>query len=252
MKTSYRNYVIIGIAMVLLLGYSLMNTNSNNLAAADQEPAKNTITVSGQGKVELKPDMANVTVGVTTEAKTARATQTANNQRMAGIMSTLKSLGISENDIQTVNYNLSPQYDYINSKDGNGKQVLRGYVATNQVQVTVRDINSVGKVLDAIVDAGANLSGGVSFTLSDSRMEQGYADALAQALKNGRGKAEVLAKGLGVTIGKPKDVSEGGMSPRPVVYNQSFDAMKTAAVSQVPVSAGQLEVSASVSLSYEY
>lgn len=243
-------FLALGLVALVLLTYGAVTAFSSGTAAA-QDPAPDSLSVSGQGKVSIKPDMAYITVGVNTEAKTAREAQTQNNQQMNKVVGTLKDLGIAESDIQTVNYNLSPRYDYINLKNGGGRQVLAGYTVYNQVRVTVKDINAVGKTLDAVITAGANLSGGVSFTLSDSKMEKAYADALTAALKNAEGKARVLAAGLNVTLGKPKEVVEGGAAPRPVLNRAMYDAAKTMEA-EVPISAGEMEVSASVNLRYEY
>lgn len=242
--------IVLGIITLMLAAYVAVAA-FNGGASAAQDPTPNSLAVNGQGKVSIKPDMAYITAGVNTEANTAREAQTENNQLMDKVISTLKSLGIAEKDIKTISYSLSPRYDYIQLKNGSGKQQLAGYTVLNQVQVTVRDINAVGKTLDAVVTAGANLSGGINFTLSDNKMEQAYNDALNAALKNAEGKARVLAAGLGVSLSKPKEVVEGGTAPRPVYNQPMYDAAKTMAA-EVPVSAGQMEVSASVSLRYEY
>lgn len=243
--------VVLGVMLVVLLAYGAIVGLSGGTAGAGEETSKSGLTVNGQGKVSAKPDMAYITVGVTSQAKTARDAQTDNNVKMAKVISTLKGMSIKEDDIRTIQYDLSPRYEYSSLKTGEQKQQLVGYTATNQVQVTVRDINQVGKALDSVVTAGANLSGGINFTLSDAKMEKAYADALTAALKSAKGKADVLAKGIGVTLGKPKEISEGGMSIPPM-YRQDFYAAKEEAVGAVHVSAGQLEISASVSLRYEY
>ena len=252
MKNISPKLMVTGIVMLMLLVFGAAAAFGGSGTAAAQDPAPSTVSVSGQGKVSIKPDMAYITTGVKTEAKTARDAQTQNNQLMAKVITALKGQGIPENDIKTISYNLSPKYDYIKLKNGGGKQELAGYTVFNQVRVTVRDVDAVGKTLDAVVTSGANLSGGVSFTLSDSKMEEAYADALTAALKNAEGKAQVLATGLGVSLGKPKEVIEGGAARPPVLYEQrAYDMAKTEAAS-VPVSAGQMEVSSSLSLRYEY
>lgn len=252
MRKMGSKFIVSGIVMLMLLVFGVAAAFSSGGTAAAQDPAPSSLSVSGQGKVSIKPDMAYITTGVNTEAKTARDAQTQNNQLMAKVTAALKGQGIAENDIKTISYNLSPRYDYIALKDGGGKQQLAGYTVFNQVQVTVRDINSVGKTLDTVITAGANVSGGINFTLSDGNMEKAYANALTAALKNAEGKAGVLAKGLGISLGKPKEVIEGGSVPPPVVYaERAYDAAKSMAA-EVPVSVGQMEVNASVGLRYEY
>jgi len=246
-------FFITGIVVLLLMVFGVAAAFGGGSTASAQDPAPNSLTVSGQGKISIKPDMAYITTGVNTEAKTARDAQTQNNQSMDKVIAAIKSQGIAEKDIKTVNYSLSPRYDYVQMKDGSGKQVLAGYTVYNQVQVNVRDINAVGKTLDAVVTAGANMAGGISFTLSEANMEKANADALTAALKNAQGKAKVLATGLGVSLGKPKQVIEGGATPPPVIYDQhSYATAKAEAALDVPVSTGQMEVNASISLVYEY
>ena len=242
-------FIVVGLLATFLLAYGFMTGNVKNATAAENV-SKNSLSVSGQGKTYVKPDIAYVTVGVTTEAKSAKVAQSENSQHLAKVFSALKSAGINEIDIRTVNYDLSPRYDYINSKEVQ-KQVLKGYVANNQIQVTVRNVDNVGKILDASTNAGANLSGGVSFSLSELKMESAYTDALNKALKNGSGKAETLAKGLGVSIGKPKEVVENGASYPQPLYGGIRNEAKAVEIS-TPISTGQMEITATVSLKYEY
>ncbi len=253
MKNQFKTLTVTGVVLALLLAYAAVVGFSDNTAGAAVDTSKSSLSVNGQGKVNVKPDMAYITVGVTSQAKTARDAQIDNNKKMSRVIAALKGIAIKEDDIRTVNYDLSPRYEYSGLKTGEQKQQLVGYTATNRVQVLVRDINAVGKALDVVVTAGANLSGGINFTLSEARMDKAYADALMSALKNAKGKADVLAKGIGVTLDKPKEINEGGGVSIPPVYREfSYAKMADEAASQVPVAAGQLEVSASVGLRYEY
>ncbi len=251
MKRYDKKIVSGGLIAALLLTGIMISSFKDSAAVAEGGEAKGRLSVTGQGKVSTKPDMAYVMVGVTTESKTAKDAQGENGERMEKVMSALKREGIREDDIRTVNYNLSPKYRYIPLKDGGSKEELTGYVSTHQVQVTVRDVNAVGKVLDSTVSVGANLSGSVMFTLSQPKMDQARADTLSIALENAESKAGVLAKGLGITLGKPKEVSENNSSPLPV-YADGYGEMKMRAAAPVQVSAGLMEVTAQVSVCYEY
>lgn len=245
-----KKQVVFGMVVLLLLVFGVSASFGGGAANAVEAVTKGSLAVKGQGKVTAKPDMAFISVGVTTQNKTAVGAQSENNQKMESVMTTLKGLGLAEVDIRTTSYDLSPRYDYITSKTGEQKQQLNGYVATNQVQVTIRNINAVGKVLDAVVNSGANLAGGVAFTLSEAKSDAAYAQALGEALKNARSKADVLAKGLGISLGTPKEVTEGG-GYVPPLYNQGYYGAKMAEAA-VPVAPGQMEISASVGLRYEY
>lgn len=243
-------YIAASLLIVAFMGYSIVTGNTSD-AVADSVSTKSNLSVSGQGKVSIKPDIATATVGVTTQAKTAKEAQSQNSNQMNNVISALKSAGISADDIRTAGYDLSPRYEYPTNPKGTQRETLIGYAVTNQVQVTIRNIDNVGKTLDAVTNAGANLSGNIMFSLSEAKMETAYNDALTKALKNAKGKADVLAKGLGVTIGNPKEVVENGSSyPQPIYGRAMMDGMKLEG--STPISAGQMDVSTSVNLKYEY
>ena len=114
--------------------------------------------------VKAKPDIVDVSAGVTTEAPTAVEAMRLNAERMDSVIARIKALGIDEDDIQTVGINLGAQYDYDQARQ---RQVFRGYQASNRVSVTLREVSRAGAVLDALVAAGATDIGGPTFSLDD-------------------------------------------------------------------------------------
>jgi uncharacterized protein YggE len=159
-------------------------------------------------------------------------------------LAAVKALGIEDKDIQTSSYNINPQMDY-----DNGSKIT-GYTVTNMVQVTVRNLDQTGEVLDKAVAAGANESGGIQFTVSDSSSY--YNQALDMAIQFAGSKAPAVAKSLNVSVGAPSEVTEqgGGSS---VVYNTAMKAAGVAYDSVAsPIEAGDLTVSATIQAVYNY
>ena len=143
--------------------------------------------------VRSAPDVAQVGAGVTTRAATAREALTQNSQAMDRIVARLRQLGIAGEDIQTSNFNLSPQYDY---NQQSGEQVFRGYNVSNQVQVKLRDLPRAGEILDALVNAGANTIYGPNFMIEDDEAAKAEARAQAFARASARVRGAVTRRAV--------------------------------------------------------
>jgi len=201
--------------------------------AMAQHPALN---LNASGEVKVAPDMATITFGVLTEAKTAQEAMAQNAVRMTQVAAALRRAGIGERDIQTSGLNLSPQYDYVENQPPR----LRGYQASNRVTVNIYDLDAVGSTADAVVAAGVNQIDGIGFGLRDPKAAEDAARRLAvQALQS---KARLYAEALGVSLGGIRSLSEGGgYSPPPPMpmYTMRAQSMDSAST---PVSAGELTV----------
>lgn len=199
------------------------------------------ITVTGEGVIAVKPDIARVTLGVDVTNQSASAAQQDAAAKMDSVIAELKKQGIQEKDIQTVRFELAPEYDRPNQT-----AVLRGYRVTNLVAVTVRDINKVGGLLDSVVASGATRLHGISFSVSDPAAAG--AQGREQAVKSARGKAEQLAKLAGVTLGPAVAIEESVSAPEaPIEMVQRDVAMAAPAT---PVSPGTQEVRTIVRVTY--
>lgn len=213
--------------------------------AAQDEPPR-VITVSGMGEATARPDQATVNLGVLSEATTAREALSANNAAMQAVFDQLTQIGIPEENIQTSNFSISPQYPPYRPNGESEPHRIIGYQVSNMVSVLFEDLDDLGPGLDAIVSSGANQLYGISFSISetDDLLMAARADAVADA----RAKAEVLAEAAGVTLGRVLNISEGGASyPQPMMYARAEMAMD----SSVPVAAGQQTLSANVSMTFE-
>ena len=200
------------------------------------------IAVAGVGQAQAKPDIASVSLGVQTQAPVARDAQAENSELMAKVIDAIKAMGIEDEDISTHGLSLRPRYD----REG---QNVDAYVATNNVSVIVRDLDQVGEVLDAGFDAGANVAGGVQFSIADPTDSRNQAMELAVA--DARGRADVLADAAGVTIVGVLSVTEdsgGYPSPRPAMASVRLEsaAMKMA----TPIEPGELTISVWVRVVY--
>ena len=199
------------------------------------------LSVTGEGQVQAAPDMATVTLGVTNDADSAKAALDANNQAVSAVFAELKAAGIEARDIQTSGLSLGPRYEYPAS---GGSPTTNGFTATNMVTVQVRALDKVGSVLDAVVQQGANTLNGISFGLQDP--VPATDEARKAAVADARRKAELYAAAAGVKLGAVRSISEnGGSAPVPMAA-AAFDK-----AGAVPVAAGQMAVSASVSIIYD-
>lgn len=208
-------------------------------AATDPNGAKG-IVVVGTGTARVTPDVAFVTVGVRTRGQTAKEAQDANNKTMAAVLAQVKALRIAEQDIQTSGINLSPVIQREN--------VVSGYEATNVVTVRVQDVSQAGPVLDAAVAGGANVAGSVRFGLKDP--SGATRQALDAAAKDAQGKAEAIAKALGVQIKSVESAVEEEVGGPRVAEAMNLDAASAAA--PVPVQPGELSVTARLRVTYAY
>jgi len=204
------------------------------------------ITVSGTGEATARPDQATVTLGVLTEATTAREALSANNTAMQAVFTQLEGLGIPEENIQTSNFSVSPQYPPYRPDGTSEPRRIIGYQVSNMVSVKFDDLDRLGPGLDAIVSSGANQLYGISFSIAetDTLMMEARTDAVADA----RARAETLAAAAGVTLGRVLNINEGGGSyPQPVMYARAEAAFD----SSVPVASGEQTISANVSMTFE-
>jgi len=203
------------------------------------------ISVSGEGRVSVAPDMALLSIGVSTKEDTVAAANSAVQAAMDRLLSSLKGNGIVEKDIQTSQFSISPEYDYQLSEPR-----LTGYRVTHMLQVKVRQIDQAGKVIDDSVEAAGDLVqvGSISLTVDDTTAMASQARELAMA--DAKAKAEELARLAGVELGKPISISESSYTPSPpVMYDRAF-ASAEAAPAATSISTGELEVVVSVQITY--
>lgn len=206
-------------------------------------PTEHTLSVSGTGIVTVKPDTADVTVGVTTQRDKASAAAGDAANVMDAVIKAIKALGVDAKDIQTSTLSLDGVYDY-NSNPAR----LTGYQAVNQVTVTVRDITKVGAVIDAATGAGATDVNSISFRLADQTAAE--AAAREQAVLSARAKADTMAGAAQVEITGVISMSETSAPPPTPIYFARESAGVAADQAPTPVEGGTIDMTVTVSIVY--
>jgi uncharacterized protein YggE len=241
------------IRLCWIVGVCLLASASNGRADDDKKDAP-TISVSGSGTISATPDIAEIQVGVRTQAATAREALASNNQAMNMLHAILKERGVAVKDVRTTQIQVSPQYSEPPRGRENGPQPefiprVIGYRVDNSVQVTARRIDKVGELLDALVQAGANEIDGINFRIeqADKLLDEARKRAIADAKR----KADLFAGEAGVVVGPPRLIQEDGM-PFGFQSPQSF-AVAPAMMSPAPmaVAPGQQELRVNVHVVYE-
>lgn len=211
-------------------------------ASAAERPR--TISLSASGSVSARPDIAEISTGVTSDAKTAREALNANTKSMTDVIDALKGAGIDEKDIQTSNFSVSPLYRHF--KDGRPAEIT-GYRVSNSVRIVVRDLKKLGGILDEVVTLGSNQINGISFSVSETAelLDKARVEAMEKAIK----RAKLYTEASGTKLGRVLTINEQTYSqpPRPVYAR----AMRMEAAKAVPVEAGEQELQVRISVSWE-
>lgn len=199
-------------------------------------------------QVEVEPDMATITAGVDTNAPTAVEALRKNSAEMQRVIDLIKALGIAPRDIQTTRVNLNAQYDYDQTSR---RQIFRGYTASNQVSVKLRDIKRTGDVLDALVSAGANNIYGPTFSIEDDTAAK--ADARRRALTRGQAQAEEYARAAGYSGVRLLQVAETIHSGPGAKMGDAIvvTAARIESAAPPPIEPGLVGTGVSVQLTYE-
>jgi uncharacterized protein len=224
--------VIAALIVLALAAFSGVGRPEAGQSAAGDAPEG--ITVTGVGRVNMVPDEAEFSLGITTKGRSARAALSANSERMRALIESLKAAGVAERDIQTRDVSVGSGYDPNGRSDE--------FVASNTVSVLIRDLDRAGTVLDAATRAGANNVYGPSLTRSNR--EGLEAKALEDAVANARKRAKTLAEAAGVDLGAVTAITEAA----PEVYGEAFRALD--ASTSPPIEKGTQEIQASVTVTF--
>lgn len=240
LKTTARPAAL-AFALAAVLALSALPGLAQTLAQTDAPRPLAQISVTGEGQIDARPDMASISVGVTTQAATAAAAMAQNSAQLAVVLDNLRAAGIADADLQTSNLSLNPNW----TQTATGQTEIKGYVASNQLTVRVRALDTLGAVLDAAVKDGANTLNGISFGLQNPG--PALNEARRQAVADARAKAELLTGAAGVGLGPVLSITESGqMAPPPM-----FRMERMASADAVPVAAGEVTMAASVTLVWQ-
>jgi len=204
------------------------------------------LNVSAQAEARRTPDIATLSTGVVTQAADANAAMRANAEQMAKVVAAIRAAGIAERDVQTSGVNLNPQYKY----GDNQPPTITGYQAINNVNIVVRDIAKLGKIMDALVATGANQINGPTFDLDEGKKEAAYDEARRAAVEKAQARAEMYAKTLGKKVRRIVSISEGGSfappRPMPMMAMKAMDRMES-----TPISPGENVLSVNLDVVFE-
>jgi uncharacterized protein YggE len=217
----------------------------NNSYSRTVRQVQGKMIIEGNGRLTVMPDQAIMNIGVMTENNNVEIAQNENSKISNQVIESIKQLGITSHDIQTLSYTIQPIYDYVE-----GKSIFKGYQVQHVFEVTVRDLQKAGEVYEAAVSAGANMAGSLRFEVSNK--EGYYQEALQLAMKNATEKAMKLGQQIGVTIQvPPTKITEEPVAFAPKELSMSF-ATDTSLQASPPIQKREIEIEAKISVVFQY
>lgn len=243
MNTKFYQFLMVLVAAALLIGCAGAAYAQTATPGAQPATAVNrTLTVNGSGQVYMAPDIAYITIGVHTEGPNAADAVAENSAQTEDVIDALKAAGIAEADLRTNNFSIFPQQRFDDQGKPTGEVT---YSVDNSVLATIRDVESVGDILDTAVSAGSNSISGIQFDVENK--DEAMEAARNAAVTDARAKAQSLAEAAGVELGDVQAITEfssGG--PQPMYDMRASVAAESPA--SVPVQPGQMLLSLDVNM----
>lgn len=240
MSFTYRRTRVLALAVLAVAVVALVGCGQQT--AAPSKRVSHTVTASGSGTIQAAPNEARMSFGISKNSANAKALLADTSKAATKIVAALTKAGIAEKDIQTQNVSLYPQTNV-----SNGKTVVTGYSASIEVNVKVRDLTTLGDVITAGTDAGANTVNGPSFDIAED--SPFTAKAIEKAVADARRNAKAMARAAGGSVGRVVSI-RGGKTP---VQPFAFSATKGMSDASLPVSInpGQMDVTSDVVVVFE-
>lgn len=242
---------MLSIAVVLMLIATVFVIDSSDLFASKSyadttESDLSTVEVYGSAAIEVEPDVAYINIGVNTENEDPSIAQKLNKTKMDKIIKALKSEGLTDEELKTLNYSIRKSYNY--PKEGEREEY---YVVSNTLKITINDLSTVGRIIDVSSNAGANNINNIQFSIKDD--SEFYNEALKLAMESAKGKAESIMSTFNETTISPKSVieisSNAGITRSSEVMMEgkgAYDSVET------PIQSGDISINARVRVIYEY
>jgi hypothetical protein len=240
MEVTMRTKILI--PTIILIAAVVLSACSASVQLGQTQPR--TLNVNGNAQVILAPDIAYVSIGVHSEAKTAADAVASNNAQTQAVIDAIKAQGVDAKDIQTTNFSVYQQEKFAPT----GESLGAFFMADNTVYVTMRDITKIGDILDAAISAGANNIYGITFDVENK--EAALATGRDQAMADAQAQAEQLAKAAGATLGEVQSISYYSSAPSPIYYDNKVAPAGVGGGGSVPISTGQLTLTVTVSVMY--
>jgi uncharacterized protein YggE len=239
MRTKFFAFAVLALALVL----SACGPTTINQEA---QPVIRVLSVNGSGQVSITPDIAYIYIGVHSEGTTASEAVDANKVQTSAVIDAIKAAGVDDKDINTTNFSIWPSQQY--APDGTVSGTI--YMVDNTVYVIVRDLASLGDLLDSTISAGANTINSIQFDIADKT--EAVKEARIKAVEDAKTQAQELADAAGVSLGALQNISFYDISPYPVYEGKGGGGgVAYDAASAVPIQPGQLSITVSVSAVYE-
>ena len=259
-KKKQKQLINASIAFLMILSLGVLSWAYYNYHQAQSiiNQGEHTISFTAEGKVLAKPDIAEITFYVINQGEKAETVQKENNERMQEAVAFVKNQGVKEDDIRTVQYNLSPEYDYNWCKASSVKPYtscppkIIGYKLNQGIEVKIRDFDTINTIVGGLSEKGVNQISNVSFIIDDTENYKNEARILA--LEKVEERAKLLAKKSSIKLGKIIDISEGqGIYP---VYMKAemgavSDSSEDIAVQEAPIEPGTQEITVTLTVTYK-
>jgi hypothetical protein len=220
---------------------ALGGTGFSTIAATDTGTNLKTLSISGTGVINVKANQATISLGVYTENSLASVAIDENAAKMTAVITALKQLGFTDNDMQTTTYTVYPNYNY-------DVRLVVGYQVTNMIQIKIKDLTKVGPAIDVASTAGANRVDSIGFGITDETASSMKLQAYTAAIADAKAKSDVITSGLGIHITGVQSVTES--SYYPVVEYRGYDVASSGSKVSTPVLSGNLNVSVTLSIVY--
>ncbi|ALN65377.1 hypothetical protein GLA29479_4546 [Lysobacter antibioticus] len=237
----------LALAAFLAFGAATAMTAQAQTAPAYVASDGTLLSVSAQAEARRTPNIATLSTGVVTQAADANAAMRANAEQMSKVVAAIKAAGIADRDVQTGGINLNPQYRYAE----NQPPTITGYQANNNVNIVVRDLSKLGKILDALVATGANQINGPSFDIDDKEKDVAYDEARRSAIEKAQARAEMYAKTLGMKVRRIVSVSEGARFGPPMPMPMMAMGRMEKASADTPIAPGENALSMTLDVVFE-
>jgi len=237
-----RGAILAGAGAILALGVAC--TPTTEVTVAGDATTSQGIAVTGEGTVSVRPDMGLLNLGIEVTGETVASARDQASEAMQAMQDAMGAEGVAEEDIQTQFFNIYPQYNYSESS----APTISGYIVSNQVQVKVRDLDTVSAVLDSAIAAGGDAVrvNGISFTVEDP--EAFLSDARREAVADARAKAEVLAEAAGVELGDAISINESTNFGGDIYYPAADMRQEGMGGGATPVNPGEQELYVNVAV----
>ncbi len=240
-----KKILAVSIVAVFALCIALVGNIPSGATTVDSNA---TISVSGSGVIEAEPNQVVIRLGVETEDKDVSKALANNSLRMNATIEALKTLGISEDEIETSRFNIYPIRDY----EREPVEIV-GYRVTNEIAVKTDDLDKTGEIISAAIDAGANNVRGIVFGLDKTREKESKYSAITEACEDAKGKAEAIARGFGLNMTRVVEIKESSVYVVPYRAGGGYYeyAMPIPTPIPPPIEPGKIEVSATINVVYE-